>query len=507
MLPKQLKFGSKVESAAAKSSRVNIAPSNGTGPYNLGDTIIFNIPTRASLVLVPNESYLKFNLNPFTVGATQSHYRWDSCGAHGIIQRIRIFHGSNLLQDIDNYSLLTKMLYDIQVPGDACYGKLNVLAGTRSDLVVTPQITVQAPAITATAANYASTTTDGTITQPANANIIAAVTASLNAMNAVPVPAVQINSGDVIKSSEATPKNTITNTTSSLNTYCLNLNCLLGTLCSQNYWPLFACTSAPLRMEIQIVSDLFKAMNCTTIPTFGANTGLISNVEYIANFIELGDSAMSVVANSLQGQPLQFVVPDYRNYQFSYSLAQNPTVTQVSMAIPAKFSSLKSLFITVRDQGAGALTFFPNSSVTMNITDYQFRIGSSIFPPKAVNTLPEMFSEVLKAIGSMSDLNYQPSIEKSSYTQIKSNAVTAASEANGAGAVGSGSFYIGIDLENYINANKDNIFSGWNSNTDDIFAIMNFAGPAAGPVTTRFDAFANFDTCVVFENGTAYVRY
>ena len=246
-------------------------------------------------------------------------------------------------------------------------------------------------------------------------------------------------------------------------------------------------------------------MNCTTIPTF--NTGLMSNVEYICNFIELGDSAMSIVANSLQNQPLQFVVPDYRNYQFSYAIAQAGTTTQVSMAIPAKFSSLKSLFVTVRDQGVGALTFFPHSSVTINITDYQFRIGSSIFPPKAVNTYPEMFSEVLKAIGSMSDLSYQPSIEKTSYTQVKSTAVTAASEANGAGAVGSGSFYIGIDLENYINANKDNIFSGWNSNTDDIFAIMNFAGPAAGPVQARFDCFANFDTCVVFENGTAYVRY
>ena len=60
MLPKQLKYGSKVESAAAKSSRVNIAPNNGTGPYNLGDTMIINIPTRQNLVLVPDQSYLKF---------------------------------------------------------------------------------------------------------------------------------------------------------------------------------------------------------------------------------------------------------------------------------------------------------------------------------------------------------------------------------------------------------------------------------------------------------------
>ena len=58
MLPKQLKYGSKVESASAKSSRSNIAPQNGTNGYGLGDTIVFNIPTRQNLVLVPQESYL-----------------------------------------------------------------------------------------------------------------------------------------------------------------------------------------------------------------------------------------------------------------------------------------------------------------------------------------------------------------------------------------------------------------------------------------------------------------
>ena len=80
-------------------------------------------------------------------------------------------------------------------------------------------------------------------------------------------------------------------------------------------------------------------------------------------------------------------------------------------------------------------------------------------------------------------------------------------ELYGASNISSGSFYIGIDLENYINANKDNIFAGWNSNTDDIFAIMNFNNAIAAVVNLRLDAFANFDSCIVFENGTAYVRY
>ena len=214
---------------------------------------------------------------------------------------------------------------------------------------------------------------------------------------------------------------------------------------------------------------------------------------------------MSVVASSLQGQPLQFVVPDYRNYQFSYAL-NDLTAVQVTMAIPAKFSSLKSLFVTIRDKSAGVLKYFPMSSVSTNIIDYQFRIGASIFPPKAPNTHPEMFAEVIKAMGSMSDLNYQPSIDKNSYSLVASVENTMALETNRASNVPSGSFYIGIDMENWVNSPKDNIFAGWNSNTDDCYCIMNFGATGGGP-TVRFDAFAMFDSCVVFENGTAYVRY
>ena len=63
MLPKQLKYGSKIESAMAQSYRSNIQPQNGTGPYSLGQTIIINIPTANNLVLAPTESYLKFYVN------------------------------------------------------------------------------------------------------------------------------------------------------------------------------------------------------------------------------------------------------------------------------------------------------------------------------------------------------------------------------------------------------------------------------------------------------------
>jgi hypothetical protein len=122
-----------------------------------------------------------------------------------------------------------------------------------------------------------------------------------------------------------------------------------------------------------------------------------------------------------------------------------------------------------------------------------------------------MFSEAVKAIGSMSDLNHQPSIEYSSYTQdvpaanVGDQSVGLGAAIYGSSATNSGSFFIGLDLENYANSDKSAIFSGYNSNTDDIFFVGSFTATAA--ITARFDSFALFDTVLVFENSTCYVKY
>lgn len=485
MLPKTLKYGSKIESAYARSLRSNIAPQNGTGPYNLGDTIILNIPTRNNLCMVPSESYLKFNVNITNASTAANAFRWDSCGAHGLIQRIRIFSGSNLLQDIDNYALLTKMLFDLQLPTDATYGKYNLLAGTRNDLVGRCQAFT---AITNADASVAAGTAGST-----QASLLAATTAG--------IPILQVNSGDRIEGNGAL----IAAAGTTSNTYCLSLVSLVGVLCSQNYLPLFEMTSAPLRVEIQLVDTIYKSLNILSVAG-NVPTMTISNCEYVGNFIELGDPAISMIKDSLGGQPLQFVFPDYRNYVYNYALT-NGSSASLAMPIPAKFSSLKAIFITIRDNW-NTVQVFPYSSVTRNISDYQFRIGANVMPPKVPSTLPEMFAEVLKAIGSISDINQQPSIEKSSYSLV-SNAVTA-TQLDSATSVSyqqSGSFYIGIDLESYANSPKDSIFTGYNSNTEDIYAMINFASQTGATANARFDAFANFDCVLICENSTAYVRF
>jgi len=335
--------------------------------------------------------------------------------------------------------------------------------------------------------------------------------AILGTVNGLTISANQINSGELIK--RANGANTLTYTagppvvadttdTAFLNTYCLNLVSLIGSLCSNNYLPLFGMTSAPLRVEITLVDSIVKGLN--TITGLILNSGLIKNVEFVGNFIELGDPAMSMVYESLQGQPLQLVFPEFRNFQDTRAVA-NPTTTQINFAIPAKFSSLKSIFVTIRDKGTGALTFFPYSSVRYGLSSYFFRIGSQIMPAKAPETVAEYFAELMKSIGSIADINHQPSIEKTSYSLQASVANSVALETYGGSNISSGYFYIGLDLENYASASKESIFAGWNSNTDDICCVLNFDGSQA-QTNLRFDAFANFDCVLVVDNNTAYIK-
>jgi hypothetical protein len=126
-------------------------------------------------------------------------------------------------------------------------------------------------------------------------------------------------------------------------------------------------------------------------------------------------------------------------------------------------------------------------------------------PAKAPSTTTEAFAELMKAIGSISDLNNTPSIERTGYTMTGSTTLVIGTDADLA-RYNSGSFYVGLDLENYMGANKDAIFADWNSSTDDIFFVYDVTGGGVA-LTPRMDSFAMFDCMVVFENGTAYTKF
>ena len=437
-LPKQCLYTNKIESSYAKNYNSNIASVNGT-EFNLGETMIFNIPTGYNNVMSGRDSCLKFNFNcKNPAGGVPATACFNKCGAFGCIQRIRVFHGSVLLSDIDNYNVLMDMLISCQLSSDIVGGKYSILCGTGL-------------------LNGYNLITDN------------------NAPNRI-----VLGGADAEFSMP----------------FCLPLMTILSL--TNNYVPLFAMTGSPLRIEIQLVSAINQVVISNAnfvIPSVARK--FVDNVELICNIMELSDSGMSIIKNAIGNAPVQWVVQDYRNYVSNCVL--QTSVTQVSVPISAKFNSLNSLFFTFRTQAnsAGANTFSSTESCNFILQEYFFRIGSKTMPYKPPNTYPEMFSELLRAFGSVSDVNMESNIYYSTYCQP----VPVANDVNGLG-----SFYVGIDLESYSSAPLDTVYSGLNTTTDDIFANFKFAGQG-GAINARIDTFALYDVLILIENGQCQVQY
>jgi hypothetical protein len=448
MIPANLKFQSKVESAPARRYLTQIQPQGGTGAYNPGDTITINIPTRANTALIPSESYLRGN---FVITRTNAPTAscLESCGWHNFIQRVRVFHGSNLLEDIDNYGQLAKILYDYQAPEDSVKGRFSVTTGTNEDFSA----------------------------------VGVAADALLNSRS--------VNRGRSLGAFAA----------STPFPFAINLVSLVGSLAGEKYLPLWEMTAAPLRVEIVLQSSLNRAM------MVDGGTGLgftATGINYSGEFLELPDSAVAAIKAG-SSNPLQMVLPSWRSYTNSASVPAT-TQTQVSFPIPAKFSSLKNIVVATRSS-AGADALYPSSHCAFGVGSsssigYQFRVGSEVLPSTAPTTFPEIYNEAVKCFGSLADLQVQPSIDNTAFSLDVPNTIDGLVQA---GTKDSGAFLIGIDMEVYQNADKASIFAGTNTNTSDIFAIINYYTTNA--TTVLQTAFACYDQVLVYENGVCYARY
>jgi hypothetical protein len=449
MIPTNLKYQSKVESAPARRYLTQIQPQGGTGAYNPGDTITINVPTRNNTALIPSESYLRGSVNIILSGAATAACL-ESCGWHQFIQRVRVFHGSNLLEDIDNYGQLAKIMYDYQAPEDAVKGRFAITTGTNEEY----------------------------------SGVGVAAAALLNTRS--------VNRGRALGALGAS-----THTFP----FAINLISLVGALSGDKYLPLWEMTAAPLRVEIVLQSSLVRAL------MIEGGSGLnftLTGVNYSGEFLELPDTAVAAIKSG-SSSPMQVVLPSWRSYTNSASIPAT-TQTQVSFPIPAKFSSLKNILVATRST-AGLAAQYPSSHCAFgvgssNSIGYQFRVGSEVLPSTAPTTFPEIYNEAIKCFGSLADMNLQPSIDNTAFVLNAPNTVAGLVEAS---TEDSGAFLIGIDMEVYQNADKASIFAGTNTNTSDIFAIVNYY--TAGATTVLQTAFASYDQVLVFENGVCYARY
>ncbi len=435
MLPSKLLYQNKIESSYARNFISKIQPQN-TSNFALGQTTIFNIPCMANQVLSGVDTVLNVSLGLKNSGADElaaSGAVLDSAGIITAIQRVRIFHGSQLLSDIDSYGNLMGLLCSAQCSSDLIENKYSILMGAGKE----KGIVVNAGAVAAGA----------NVTDVHNFSI---------------------------------PLMTI-----------MNL--------SNNYVPCWALTASSLRLEIQWVSNVSQFVKYPTnrsLAGSGASAQVFNDVSLTCNFMELSDSAMAIIQNSLQGKPVEWVCGNYANYIFNTSLTNS--VANVSMAVPAKFNSLKSLLFTFRPQtsasGSGTAVGTARHSTESGkfaLLEYDARIGSRVVPSDKPNTLSQFYSEFLRAISSVGNLDHETNITKELY-----NTDTGVTDK-------SSKFAIGFDLESYSSVDLSKTYQGLNTSTDDIFANFRFGAQGANTTNNiRIDAYAYYDQLIVCQNGS-----
>lgn len=425
MLPSKLLYKNKVDASYARNFTSVINPQN-QNTANVGNTSIINIPCVNNQFLSGADSLLSFTLN-VDAGTTSTTCRLNKCGVAGLIQRLRIFHGSTLLQDIDNYAQLVSMLVPFQMSSDDVEGKSNLLMGTDKGRGMV-----------------------------------------LGAGNGV------ITAGTAVSKSFAFPLMSILSLT-------------------ENYVPCWALTSAPLRLEIQWVSAVNKAINCNTAIIKGGDN-LITDLKFLANFVEVNDSAMEMVKKALGGSAVEWVCQSFSNYQYNTTLGTS--TTQVSMPVPAKYNSLKALYATFREKSSGSAGQYADDSPNFRLSEYSTRIGSLVIPSEKPTTVPQFLGELHRALGSISD-NQQPC----SYSTAQYE-----SDDTAAGIAMSSAFAVGVETESYSSAPMNSTYQGLNTATSDIFFQPVFAAQDNN-ANILIDVFASYDQLVTIENGMAMVQF
>lgn len=428
----------------------------------MGGSSLINCDEPLRYSLVPSERMLtpfkKVRRNTVRLNAYSSRY-------------IR-FHGSTLLEDVDNYGNLMAQLCTHQRSADNVSYKGSVVEGFEESCAV--------------------------LVTGSGAGASATPIYSLNALRGARISNPTYGAAAGLAIGGVTPSKT----------FCIPLVSILGSL-GDKYLPLFAMTAAPLRLELQLVnSALVPFVSITAMASFS-----LSNVEIIGSFIELSDQALGVIQQSQMGQPLTLAVNRYSNLVYNATL--NNASTNVSCPVPFKYSSVQAIINTIRQHSAGAITFDAYGSFHYNINEYWYQFGSESLPTKHPGSSSTggadhqtMFNYYCSALGSAYDLDYNPLVSLYTYDTLTVPIATTETANTYAGNLNSisGAFGIGQELVSFPSANQDQMFSGRNTSTEDIYHNMIFNANATTP-SVRFDYYCLHHAVIICDNGAAQIRF
>lgn len=477
-LTSDLQYTLKPSAPKSRSYRLSV-PALNKSTFQANDSMIFEIPVGRgrNVYLDQSQSYLKFNMQCVTnvqttgntVGSTSVSIENT---AYSFFQRLDVYHGSNLLETINEYGQLSNFLIDTSL-SQSDKASLSSLIGSNHVL-----------GMLNTGAAYTQNVGPTFLTAPGD------------------------RSGQNIS------------THTSLTTapvYCYSLPILsgvIGTL-SSKCLPIGGLTGAPIRCEFYLSS------NDDAIYYGGGVSSAVwtlTNVEMELCYIEINDDSLNLMNET------EYI--SSQSYRHASTYLPNNTSGETVSLLPFKCASLKSLYVRARPfvnavMGNNASSCYRKSaSINPNWSQVSFRLGQTQLPNKPIyltqnGSGSEGFAELLKSFHALSS-----SIGNSSITYDQYNvAATAtngwlgyyppASQQNNRGTHNN-AFAVGIECESFSNR-SDTILSGISTlNTQIYFNAMVTSGQTVGGTNNlnyTLDFFSCMDIILVIQDGIMSCKY
>jgi hypothetical protein len=395
--PRQVAYENQLPLAIeSKSQRRKFYPEGATtyGPNGNGNgnPNIIRIPINADSLLDTQHSYLQFTIRNLDGGGRTMGL--DVGLPH--IKRVRLESAGTTLEDIDNYG---KLFGAVLFPAQATAGAVNEysLAG-----MGVAQLGSSLTDLAAGGGGGAA----GEIANAADANADADHTteaelrAALDGLRNRTIAAYNTRTADSGIGSGHDSAATIPNGGSKTFSVCLHT----GLLNIDKYLPL-VMMNAGLVLELEL-----DVANSIGINSAAENLNWeMKDVVYIAHLIDLQrdfyDRLRMVMEGS--GGVLQLTGTTFRSYQSNFAAG---VATPYNVNIPARMKSIKSIFFTntYQPQRHAQQSYGIGGAVPNGVTEYQFRVGSVVYPAQAVkvsaNNKGEAYQELRKAFGSLGSL-------------------------------------------------------------------------------------------------------
>jgi len=320
-----------------------VTPITGSGNVvvNAGNYFIINIPKSGDrCVFDPMNSFLRFKLNVQNSQGIITLAMGGSCDS--VFRRLEVFHGSNVLEQLDQYNNLSAMLLNSQVNSYDRSNQWSILKGTNpaNPVVFTGDtISTTGAGVAGLGSRYFSTT------------LLSGVVGSL----------------------------------------------------SRCYIPLFALNgNISFRITLDspvaaFVSSGARSADLTNNWVSTTDGVWLSDIEFHASIIHCSEQVMQAISMPMYSIPTEM----YNCFEINWTPSN-----QIEQLLPYKYVSLKTIFLSMRNPNVlNNNGYHLNSYGSQNIYQFSLRCGSRIIPPNRVkcpqvqNNI-EAFEELKKSFHS-----------------------------------------------------------------------------------------------------------